>query len=114
LKQSSMSSAIRPSPWRKVVQSRVESCLCVDLLHNLASDLAGCGHQPLAQFVEMAAFQNVWIWPEPLPPTETYAVRQVPGPVNEARTGRIPPIGLIPRTGPDCLANSRTRASAKA
>jgi hypothetical protein len=62
-----------------VVQSRVESCVCVDLLHNLASELAGCGHQPLAQFVEMAAFQNVWIRPEPLLPTETYAIRQVLG-----------------------------------
>jgi hypothetical protein len=34
-------------------------------LLSLASDLAECGHQPMAQFVEMAAFKNVWIWPEP-------------------------------------------------
>jgi hypothetical protein len=47
-------------------EARLESCLCVDLLHNLASDLAGCRHQPLAQLVLMAAFQNVWIRPEPL------------------------------------------------
>lgn len=100
--------------WHRVVQSRVEGCLCVDLLHNLASDLDGCGHQPLAQSVEMAAFQNAWIWPEPLPLTETCPVRQVLVPVNEARTGAIPPIGFIPRSGPDCLANSRTQASGKA
>ena len=30
----------------RVVQSRVEICFCVDLLHNLASELAGRGHQP--------------------------------------------------------------------
>jgi hypothetical protein len=104
----------RPSIWRKVVHSRVESCLCVDLLHNLASDLVGCDHQPSAPFLETASFQNVRILPEPLPPTEPYAVRQVLEPVNEARTGRIPPIKFISRTGLDCLANSRTQASAKA
>ena len=79
----------------RMVQSRVEICFCVDLLHNLASELAGRGHQSLAQFVEMAAFQNVWIWPEPLPPTETYAVRQFLAPANAASIGRISPIGFI-------------------
>jgi hypothetical protein len=43
----------------RMVQSRVEICFCVDMLHNLASELAGRAHQPLAQFVEMAAFQSV-------------------------------------------------------
>ncbi len=61
----------------RAVQSRVENCFCVDVLHNLASDLAGCSHQPLAPFVEMVAFHNVRIWPEPLPPPETSAVRRV-------------------------------------
>ena len=110
----SLGSVVHPRWGCRVVHSRVEICLCVDLLHNLASDLPGCGHQPLAQFVEMAAFQHMWIWPEPLPPTETYAVRQVPGSVNKARTGRIPAIGFISRTGPDCLANSCKPASGKA
>jgi hypothetical protein len=45
----------------RLVQSRVEICFCVDLLHNLASELAGRGHQPLAQFLVMAARQKVWI-----------------------------------------------------
>jgi hypothetical protein len=37
----------------------VESCLCGDVLHNLANNLAECGHQPLVQFVATAAYQNV-------------------------------------------------------
>ena len=51
--------------------------------HRASTSSAGNSHFVIAlittpaQFVEMAAFQNVWIWPEPLPPTETSAVRQV-------------------------------------
>jgi hypothetical protein len=70
------------------------------MLHNLASNLAECGHQPLAQFLEIVAFHNVWIWPDPLPPTETSAVRRVLRPANEATTGTIPPIGFISRSRP--------------
>jgi hypothetical protein len=39
----------------RMVQSRVEICFCVNLLHNLASELAGRGHQRLAQFMARAS-----------------------------------------------------------
>jgi hypothetical protein len=41
-------------------------------------ELAGRGHQPLAQFVEMATFKTMDM-ARPLPPTETYAVRRFLG-----------------------------------
>jgi hypothetical protein len=81
-----------------------ESCLCLELLHNLVSNLAERRHQPSAHFVELADLHHVSMRPEPLPTTETRAVPQVLEPVDEARIGAIPPIEFIPRAGPDCLA----------
>lgn len=45
--------------------------------HHASTSSAGKSHFVIAlittpaQFIEMAAFQNVWTWPELLPQTET-------------------------------------------
>lgn len=64
--------------WDRMIESRVESRLCVDLLLNLALDFCGdsCRGVPV-RFAEISLFNNVWKWPSPLPPSEAHAVRKV-------------------------------------
>ena len=64
--------------WDRMINSRVKSRQCVDLMLNLARDFCeDSWHGGPVDFAEISVFENVWSWPNPLRPSEAYAVRQV-------------------------------------